>query len=455
MRRTLLFMLLLPLFLPTPARGQEDKVPQGVRLGFIYKTGYRPKLAVRPVEAQGIAGNVSDRVYDILRRDLDYSDRFEMATTPLGLAGGSVDYKAWNDLGVVFLVTGQLQPSSSGYTLRVALHDVVYGNVKKLQAFELPPANDDGFRMAAHAVSDEVVRWATGQPGGAASRIVFRQTGPDGDRLLMVDSDGENLHRVASGSGMVLSPVWKWDGSGIAYSIYEPDRNVSRILAMPLSGAGGDGGRPDVIVQSPGLTYAPAWAPDGRHVAYSRWENNATRIYSYDASTDCCLKRLTGGPRDDMSPTFSPDGRRIAFNSNRLGQPQIYVMNADGGDATLLSPFVYGEPGYYTSPDWQPTGSLVVFHGRSRGEFQIMIADASKPGATVQQITDDGRSEDPSWAPDGRHIVFAGIRSGKQGLYVIDSVTGRLRPLAAGGGRYELPDWSPTLRSAAAAGAGG
>jgi hypothetical protein len=31
--------------------------------------------------------------------------------------------------------------------------------------FDLPPAGDPGFRMAVHAVSDEVVRWATGEPG--------------------------------------------------------------------------------------------------------------------------------------------------------------------------------------------------------------------------------------------------------------------------------------------------
>lgn len=135
--------------------------------------------------------------------------------------------------------------------------------------------------------------------------------------------------------------------------------------------------------------------------------------------------------------------------SDRLGQPHIYVMPADGGEAELLSPYTYGEPGYYTSPDWSPETSLVAFHGRSRGQFQIMVADAASPGATVRQLTEEGRSEDPSWAPDGRHVVFRGVRATGEGLYVLDAASGRTRPLVLGG-RVRLPDWSPTLLSASA-----
>jgi TolB protein len=133
--------------------------------------------------------------------------------------------------------------------------------------------------------------------------------------------------------------------------------------------------------------------------------------------------------------------------SDRLGQPHIYVMPADGGEAQLISPYAYGEPGYYTSPAWAPEGSLIAFHGRSRGQFQLMVADAAKPGTPVQQITQEGVSEDPSWAPDGRHLVFSGVRGGAMGIYVVDIATGRTRPLVVGG-RMRLPDWSPTLEKA-------
>jgi TolB protein len=194
----------------------------------------------------------------------------------------------------------------------------------------------------------------------------------------------------------------------------------------------------------------PSYSPDGRRLALALWSGDGMELHEYDLARNCCLRRISQRSRIDMNPSYSPDGRRMVFQSDRLGNPHIFTMPANGGDAALLTPFEAGGPGYYTSPQWSPRGSQVVFHGRSRGGiFQIMVADANRPGSPVQQITSQGRSEDPSWAPDGRHIVFSGVRDDGMGLYVIDLVTGRIRPLVTGG-RFRMPDWSPILKDASA-----
>lgn len=437
---------------PLGARAQEkqqNKIPTGVKLGFIYQTAYRPKLAIRPIEANGIAGVMGDTVYAILSRDLDYSDRFDMAQTPAALDSGAVNYKAWNDLGVVYLITDQLDATGSGYTLRLTLHDIVYGDVKQIQAFALPPASSPDFRMAVHAAADRLVKWVTGDAGAAASRIVFRApSGPDGWVLMIVDSDGSGLHQIASNDNLMYSPAFSPNGDRVMYEELGDDYRT-RIREENLAT-----GKTRTVVESKGTLLTPTYAPDGQHIAYALSNGHGARIFTYDLAQACCLKQLTNGPGDDLSPTYSPDGTRLAFNSSRLGAPHIYVMPAAGGEPTLLSPFVYGEPGYYTSPDWSPTGSLVAFHGRSQGAMQIMVADANRPGDDVKQITSAGESEDPSWAPDGRHIVFAGRRDGRWGLYVIDTVTGRLRTLVLGA-RFGEPDWSPRLMTAPTLAAGG
>jgi TolB protein len=154
-----------------------------------------------------------------------------------------------------------------------------------------------------------------------------------------------------------------------------------------------------------------------------------------------------------LNPTYSADGSRIAFNSDRLGQLHVYVMSASGGEATLISPYNYGEPGYYAAPDWSPTSDDIVFAGRSRGEYQIMIAKANRPGV-AQQLTSSGRNEDPSWAPDGRHVVYTGVGREGSGLYVIDTQSGSIRRLVAGS-RLQMADWSPLLmRNGTSAGNG-
>ncbi len=428
---------------PVGAAAQED-LPKGVQLKLVYETRYRDRVAVQPFSGSGME-RVAQEVHRIVQRDLDYSDRFEiMFTIPERMRQGTGDYRAWNDLGVVYLVTGSVEPGSGGgYSLRVALHDVVYGSVKEIRQFALPPLDDTGFRMAVHAVSDELVRWATGEPGMAATRVALTRLRPDGrHELLVVDSDGENLQRVHVEES-IYSPTWSPDGSKLAYvetDYVESDRVVERDLRT---------GRTRVLTERGLPASTPSYAPGGDRLAMALWVDDGNEIHDYSVEAGCCMRRLSRRSRIDMHPSYSPDGRRLVFQSDRLGNPHIFTMPSDGGDAVLITPFETGGPGYYTSPEWSPTGSQIVFHGRSRGGvFQVMVANADRPGGPVQQITSEGRSEDPSWAPDGRHIVFSGVRDDGMGLYVIDLVTGRIRPLVTGG-RYRMPDWSPRTRGAA------
>jgi TolB protein len=44
------------------------------------------------------------------------------------------------------------------------------------------------------------------------------------------------------------------------------------------------------------------------------------------------LTRLTRSPEPEFDPTWSPDGTQIAFRFERNGDPEIWLMNADGSD---------------------------------------------------------------------------------------------------------------------------
>lgn len=438
--RTSALLWALLLLVAAPLAAQEDRLPTGVRLGLIYQTSKRDRLAVRSFTATGGLEGVARGVEAIVRQDLDFSDAFEILPVPERYAEGALEYGPLNDLGLVWVVGGNVEPlGGGGALLRITLHDVVYGRVREVRAYRLPAPDDEDFRMAVHAASDDVVAWTTGQPGIAATRIVFARVLRDrgGYELLVADYDGENVRRLESNDQHLYSPAWSPDGTRIAYTRSEGS-------AWELRERDLVSGRTRVIDRRNTLVGTPTYAPDGENISFAIWIDDQFRIYRYNAARDCCLQKQVDGPLEDLSPTYSPDGRRLAFQSNRLIQPHIFIANADGSDARVFSPFISGEPGYYTSPEWAPNSSLVAFHGRSRGQHQLMISDAERPSAPVRQITDDGWSEDPSWAPDGRHLVFAGSRSGREGLYVIDSATGRVRTVLLGRGNI-LPDWSPTL----------
>lgn len=445
--RISMILLVLSTFPGHPgALGQEvrDTFP-GVRLGLIYESGFEPALAIKPFTSRFGGGGAESRVEAIIARDLRYSDRFSiMDSIPSALVGEGVDYNLWDQIGATWLLTGQVEGLGEGLVLVLSLHDVVYAEVREQGRFPLPDPTAGDFRMAVHRISDQIVEWVFGEPGMAASRIAFSMTGASGfQELWTIDADGENLRRITSHEAISMSPAWHPNGDRLAYISFR-DGEVSKVFELDLM----RGQEKELDPGRPGQHITPAYHPNGREIAFGLFGQNRTGIFRYDWERECCLTHLQGGRWEDLSPTYSPDGRRIAFQSNRLGTniPQVYVMDAEGGDAELISPYVYGTSGYYTSPDWSPRDNQVAFHGRIEryGRFQILVAEVEDRGARILQLTADGDNQDPSWAPDGRHLVFAGERSYGFGLFVVDAASGRIRALATGI-RPRNPDWSPPL----------
>ncbi|HEX5726137.1 MAG TPA: hypothetical protein VFX98_11765 [Longimicrobiaceae bacterium] len=415
----------------------------GVRLRLTYEPQYEPGFVVLPFSGAAGAEGAATAVRAIVRRDLEYSDRFELKDAAGANPGDPVNAALWRERGADWVLEGSISPRAGGYALRLTLHDAVYGQVKGSGSFDLPGQTARGFRMAVHAASDAVVRWATGEPGMAASRIAFVLQGRGAKDIYVVDSDGENLTRVTTDGSIALSPAWSPDGARLAYTSF---RSGAPFLYERDLGTGAD----RLLSDRAGLNITPAYSPDGRTVAFATTVAGGTELATLGPGG---LRQQTQGRRSaSLSPSFAPDGRRIAFVSDRLGEPQIYVMELGGGEPRLVSDFAYGRRGYSTSPDWSPTGGRIAYHSRVNGVHQVVMVDAGGGGGKL--LTDRGRNEDPSWAPDGRHLVFASPDRDGGGLFVLDTVSGTVRALQRGRG-YGLPDWSPPLARAPASAAAG
>jgi TolB protein len=431
MRIPLLVGALAALAFPLAAQDTVG-VRDGVRIGITYEPGDRPGLVVLP-------GVGIDSARAIMQRDLDYSDRFELiAVGPSsGATGGSVNYDLYRRLGADLAV--ELVPRSGGFTAR--LHDVRLGRVRNEGTVVLPDAHSGEYRMAVHRSADEVVRWATGTPGIAATRFLFGV----GQRIYRIDSDGWGAVPVTGSGESALSPSWSPTGDRFAYSRLG-DRSWPIIVARPEAGAPG---ATALAGADRGQNITPVFSPNGRTIAYARMDGEGTDVFKADIGAPCCAQRLTAGRfADNLSPAFGPDGNRVAFASTRSGPPQIYVMDADGTDQTLLVPFDYGVTGASTAPEWSPDGATVAFQRDVSRAPQIFLYEVVR--RRVRQLTSAGRNEDPTWAPDGRHVAFVSDRTGRRQIWVVDTETGRVRQLSTPGAA-RLPAWSPRLGGAAGA----
>lgn len=430
---------------PSGAQQQPDSIP-GVELGLLYSGVHRPVLAVAPFPGVAGAESVATQAEAIVRRDLDYSDRFDlMASSPPALLSAErMDYVLWDRYSVDYVVRGRVEGADGAFTLELEIHDVVYGRLLAVRSVPLPSPQAPGFRMAVHRASDAVVAAIFDEPGMAASRIAFsmRAAGSATKDLYVVDADGENLRRVSRHDLVILSPAWHPGGERIAFSslllegsapIFEVDLRSGEERRLPVFGEGQPG--------------TPTYLPGGNALAVTLDLGMRSRIVSYDVARGCCPSVLIDSRWQDLSPAFSPDGRWMAFTSNRLGvgSPLVYVRAVEGGDVELIAPFVVGASADFTSPEWSPLGGLVAYHGKvGRGSYQILVTEFEGRAGATRQVTAEGNNESPSWAPDGRHLVFVGQRPEGSGVFVLDTATGRLRLLVSGR-EVSTPAWSPLL----------
>ena len=153
------------------------------------------------------------------------------------------------------------------------------------------------------------------------------------------------------------------------------------------------------------------------------------------------LNRLTYHRGIDTSPSYSPDGKQIVFNSDRGGQPALYIMDRDGGNVKRLT---YGN-GKYFAPAWSPRGDLIAFVKQLQGVFHIGVIDPN--GQEERLLTDSYMDDSPTWAPNGRVLVFSRQlpRSDTTRIYTIDLTGYNLRQLPTPTNASD-PAWSPLIR---------
>ena len=95
-------------------------------------------------------------------------------------------------------------------------------------------------------------------------------------------------------------------------------------------------------------------------IAFQSNRDGNDEIYVMDADGKNQIN-LTNHPKNDVWPSWSPDGRKIAFTSSRDGNWEIYVMDADGRNQINLT----NNPAQDRWPSWFD----FVFSVSSAGKF--------------------------------------------------------------------------------------
>jgi len=146
---------------------------------------------------------------------------------------------------------------------------------------------------------------------------------------------------------------------------------------------------------------APGWSPDGQRIVFSSDRDGDDEIYIADADGSH-VQQLTDNDTTDWWPAWSPDGSQIAWTSYRDGNWDIYVMpapgqaqvNVDSGNVRRLT----DNPAKDWGPVWSPDGTRIAFASERDGNWEIYIINAD--GSQPQRLTNNEAQDiGPAWRP--------------------------------------------------------
>ena len=195
-------------------------------------------------------------------------------------------------------------------------------------------------------------------------KIVFDK----GKNIWTINPDGTGLTRITNVTvdgtcqekPTLVHPVWSPVSNKIAFSWVCGE--VRELHVMALSDQQNKQTLDSTSRLSPeGVrVYRPDWSPDGSRIVYEYCaypckpgggaQDYNPNIYKVDVGTGVNTPIVTG-PYNDSYPVFSPGVGKIVYSSDRDGDEDLYIKNADGtGTPQRLTKNTTRD----VEPDWQP-----------------------------------------------------------------------------------------------------
>jgi Tol biopolymer transport system component len=276
---------------------------------------------------------------------------------------------------------------------------------------------------------------------GARGLVALVTTRSGSAQIWAVDPATGVEHKLSRGSAVETTPAWSPFGTRLAFT------REGKVWVMNADGTGSV----DLTASDAHSDGSPTWSPDGAKIAFASDRDTPGQPQIYVMRADGShATRLTNDTGVDSDPQWSPDGTHIAFVSTQGGNSEIYSMRANGYAPRNLSQNTAADE----NPSWSPDGSTIVFtSGRARSgsvgaDLWLMQADGSQPRAFLHESNGYSDGDDAAFSPDGADIVFsANNGAGSQQLWVAPAAGGENTRLTndTGNPHNTSSDWQPVV----------
>ena len=171
------------------------------------------------------------------------------------------------------------------------------------------------------------------------TKIAFMSSRDGNQEIYYMNRDGSGLRRVTNHPSIDVTPTWSPTGQQIAFVSDRTGR--PQIYVVNIDGTGLNKITNEVACDRP--TWSPA---PFNEIAYTSQSGGGHDIRVYEFATGQ-TRTITDGNGSNESPAFAPNGRHIAFSSDRSGVEQIYIIDRDGKNLRQMT-----KAGRNRYPNW-------------------------------------------------------------------------------------------------------
>ena len=251
-------------------------------------------------------------------------------------------------------------------------------------------------------------------PDGRRLAVVRYLNRYQSDLFVMRLDQADNIERLTTGSAGMTGIDWSPDDRAIVFGSHQG------LWKVPLAGAR----KPTPVAAVTGAAYFPTFsrrAGSGSPIRLVYQSDLAdANIWRWEPRRGEATK-IAGSTWYEDFPAVAPSGDLIAFASNRTGQNEIWVVQADGSNPQQVT---FHRGPVVTSPAWSPDGERLAFSSEVGGNRDIYVIRPD--GSQSTRITTAPSEEtNPSWSPDGRWIYFRSDEAGIGQLWKVPADGGR------------------------------
>lgn len=127
-------------------------------------------------------------------------------------------------------------------------------------------------------------------------------------------------------------------------------------------------------------------------------------VFAVPAENGSTINYSRNSGAADRFPTWSPDGKYVAWFSDRSGEYQLALSDADQSDTRFID---LDGGGFYFTPEWSPDSKYLSYTDADLNVWICEISTGKQTKVDTDMWAQPARTIEPVWSPDSKWLAYA------------------------------------------------